>query len=261
MPPKRRLLMQQAYDEIKRRIVTLELRPGQRIDDVELATQLALSRTPIREAIFLLGSEGLIDVNSDIGIIVRPVGLTDISHLIEMQFVVAKTVARLAATRMRPDQLNELRLAAAAVEAAIERRDPLAITSTNATFHRVEAASVDNSRLEGVARTLEDERQRLAYVCFGGTREWGRLDEHFKKVIVQHASLVKAYEAHDPVAAEVVAVEHVRLFRNRILQYLTSEEIEFTLSDSELDAISLRSQDGLAAMLDGDGVTGDRRRR
>jgi len=231
--------MEQAYDEIKRRIVTLELLPGQRLDDVELSNELALSRTPIREAIFLLGSEGLIDVKSNAGIIVRPLDLLDIAQLIEMQFVIVKAVSRLAAERIDPNQLRQLRSAADEVEAAIKNRDALAITSSNADFHKIEATAAGNSRLLAVVRSIEDERQRLAYLCFGGTRPWEDLGDHFRKVVRDHQWLIEAYDAHDPDRAEKTAVSHVLLYRDRILQYLAAEEPRYTITGRELRAIAL----------------------
>jgi DNA-binding GntR family transcriptional regulator len=218
MARKSRARMEQAYDEIKRRIITLELLPGQRLDDVELSTELALSRTPVREALFLLGSEGLIDVKSDAGIIVRPLDLLDVAQLIEMQFVTA----------------------AEEVETAINNKDTLRITSSNAEFHKIEATGAGNGRLLTVVRSIEDERQRLAYLCFGGTRPWGDLDEHFKKVVGHHRSLIEAYHAHDPDRAEETAISHVLLFRDRILRYLSVEEPTYTITAKELEAISIR---------------------
>jgi DNA-binding GntR family transcriptional regulator len=231
--------MQQAHDEIKRRIVTLELRPGQRLDDIELAAQLKLSRTPIREAIFLLGSEGLVDINDDNGIIVRPLDLLATGQLLEVHLVLVKAVSRLAAARRTSAQMDALNEAARAVEVAVERRDPLAVTSTNAEFHRREGALTGNPRLQAMVTSVEDERQRLAYVCFGGTHEWGHLDDHFRKVVDDHRRLIDAYERGDANAAEKVAVAHARLFRDRIVQFLTVEEPKYSLAGelSELNAL------------------------
>ena len=83
MPRKERSLMEQAYAELKRRIITLELKPGQRLDDYELSQELKFSRTPVREAIFLLGAEGWVDIRSKAGFIVRPLDLVDIAHFFE----------------------------------------------------------------------------------------------------------------------------------------------------------------------------------
>jgi DNA-binding GntR family transcriptional regulator len=239
MPRKSRLLMQQAHDEIKRRIVTLELRPGQRLDDIELAAQLKLSRTPIREAIFLLGSEGLVDINDDTGIIVRPLDLVSTGQLLEVHLVLVKAVSRLVAARRTAAHMDALNEAARAVEVAVDGRDPLAVTSTNAEFHRREGAATGNPRLQAMVSSVEDERQRLAYVCFGGTHEWGHLDDHFRKVVDDHRRLIDAYDSADADSAEEVAVSHVRLFRDRIVQFLTVEEPKYSLASDLAESSGL----------------------
>src|SRR5258708_2668167 len=129
MPRTNRFLMQQAYTELKRRIVTLELEPGKRIDDSELSAHLALSRTPVREALFRLGAEGLIDISSKAGFVVKPLDLLDITHLFEAHIVIAKAVARIAPYRVSERQLGVIRQAVVDVDAAIGRQDCLGITS------------------------------------------------------------------------------------------------------------------------------------
>jgi DNA-binding GntR family transcriptional regulator len=258
MARKDRRLMQHAYREIKRRIITLELQPGQRIDDVHLAGELDLSRTPVREAIFLLGSEGLIEVNSGAGTIVRSLDLLDISQLLEMHLVVSKAVARLAAMRIEPAQIAELQAAAARVEDAIADRDALATTSANSDFHRIEATAAHNKHLEAAAGSIEDQLQRLAYVCFCGLREWSELDGHFRRMGKDHERLIAAYEKGDAEDAEAIALAHVTLFRDRIRHYLLSQDAQFTIKDGELEAVALTTEDirnrSRSAMSAGDGV-------
>lgn len=236
--------MRQAYDEIKRRIITLELKPGQRLDDYDLSVELKISRTPVREAIFLLGSEGLVDIRTKAGFIVHPLDLLDITHLFEAHVVLAKAVARLAARRATEAGLEAMRATAREVESAIERRDYLAITASNARLHRLEAAAARNQHLQAMAESIHDHGQRLAYLCFGGAGgEWGELDEHFRKVRRHHEQMLAALAAHDSERAEKIATEHVRLFRNRVQAFLVSETIEgFALSDEELETVSLTTE-------------------
>jgi len=91
--------MQQAYLEVKDRIVTLELRPGQRLDDIGLGVQLGLSRTPVREALHRLMSEGLVTISPGNGMAVRALDLLDVGQLFEAHVVVARAIARLCAVR------------------------------------------------------------------------------------------------------------------------------------------------------------------
>lgn len=238
MPRKERSLMEQAYTELKRRIITLELKPGQRLDDYELSQELKFSRTPVREAIFLLGAEGWVDIRSKAGFIVRPLDLVDIAHFFEAHIVLAKAVARFAAVRVTAAELAEMWETVAEVEAAIERRDYLAVTAANAKLHRLEGAATHNDILKGMAESVHDQGQRLAYLCFGGVGGQRDLEQHFDTVIAQHRSMVLALEKGDFRLAESIAVEHVRLFRKRVQDYMASE-IEFELTDEDLAGIAV----------------------
>jgi DNA-binding GntR family transcriptional regulator len=238
--------MQQAYDEIKRRIVVLELQPGQRLDDYDLSVELELSRTPVREAIFRLAAEGLVDIRSNAGFIVRPLDLLDIANLFEAHIVVGKAVARLAARRVQPEELARMRELVEAVEEAIERRDYLAMTSRNADLHRLEAAATKNRHLREMADSIHDQGQRLAYLCFGGAGgDEHRLAEHFERVRAHHRQMLAALEAGDAEAAERIVTAHVALFRKRVQTYLESEAIEgFEVSDDDLAVAALERNGG-----------------
>jgi DNA-binding GntR family transcriptional regulator len=230
-----RSLMRQAYEEIKRRIITLQLEPGARIDDIELAADLSLSRTPVREALFLLGSEGLIVMQNRAGFTVRALDLGDIADLFEVHSVTAKAVARLAASRATDADVEALAEAAGSVEQAIDARDHLAVTQTNAAFHRVEAAAAHNRHLRDMANSIHDHGERLAYLCFGGEREWGSLDTYFDKVKLDHRAAVDAYRRHDVEEAERLATAHVRQFAHRVQAWIESEAIAgFEIDDDDL---------------------------
>jgi DNA-binding GntR family transcriptional regulator len=237
---KDRLLVQQAYDELKRRIITLEIEPGARIDDFELSADLEFSRTPVREAIFLLAAERLVDIGPRGGFVVRPLDLLDIRHLFEAHIVVAKAVAGLAARRVTAADLEAMAVAVQDVEQAIGARDYLTITIANARLHKLEAAAAHSRHLRAMADSIHDQGQRLAYLCFGGGHEWGELDDHFARVREHHDGLIRAYRARDADAAAQTATEHVKLFRRRVQAYLESEAPEpFTISPDDIEAVAL----------------------
>lgn len=214
--------MERAYSEIRARFMTLQLTPGAQIDDLQLSRELGLSRTPVREALFLLASEGLVEVRAG-GFSTRPLDLVDITELFEAHIVVAKAVARLAATRMTESALADLRAADEEVNAAIDRADPPGIAAANARLHRLEADVAGNDYLRGLAHQVHDQGQRLGYLAFGGRDDWASLRPHFEKVRHDHGALVAAYETGDPERAELVATRHVQLFRQRIRQFLVAD--------------------------------------
>ena len=233
MPRKKRSLMEQAYADLKNRIITLDLKPGERLDDYDLSRELKFSRTPIREAIFLLGAEGWVDIRSKAGFIVRPLDLADVSNLFETHIILAKAVARLAALRITPDELAAIHATSDRISAAIDKRDYLTITAENAELHKLESAASHNSILQGMAESVHEQGQRLAYLCFGGSGVKKNLDDHFRRVIGDHQDMLTALERHDPEMAEKVALHHVRLFRTRVQDFLETE-VDFQLTDDDL---------------------------
>lgn len=236
MPKRDRSLMEQAHRTIKDLILTVQLRPGEQLDDIQLAGSLGLSRTPVREALFQLGSEGLVTIGTRGGFTVRPLDLFDVGQLFEAHVVVARSVARLLAVRVTDTEIADLVTATKAVDAAIARRHPASIAATNAELHRREAEAARNEHLKRLAWSLVDQGQRLAFLCFGGdaAEHGGDLDEHFTRVAHDHDEFLDAIRAHDPDHAERVAARHVQLFRTRTLNYLANSPAEEVQLDIDL---------------------------
>lgn len=216
-----RSMMESAYAHIKQQIMVLELEPGMPVDDAGISKQLGISRTPVREALFRLSTEGLIlSDKSKSGFFVRSLDLLGISSLFEAHVVVARAIARLVAVNAEPADIEAMREAEQEVVLAIRQQDPAAVAATNAQLHRIEAMASKNSFLTGLALSIHDHGQRLGYLAFGGKTSWDLLYEHFENVQGDHSSLIAAYEARDPDRAEEIAGRHVILFRDRILAFL-----------------------------------------
>ena len=94
------LIADHAYQELRHRIVTLRLRPGTVLREDELMRDLAIGRTPLREAVKRLALEGLVEVRPRSGTYVTDVEATDIVHIAEVRAELEPQAARLAATRM-----------------------------------------------------------------------------------------------------------------------------------------------------------------
>lgn len=225
VPKRNRSLMEQAHASIKDRIMTLDLRPGQRLDDIALGRELELSRTPIREALYRLSSEGLVIVNGG-GFSVRPLDLLDVGQLFEAHLVVARTVGRLLARRASEDDLRQLQDAKDNVEKCIARRDPAQIAVSNAALHRLEASMAGNEHIKALAWSVLDQEQRLAYLSFGGHQDWTDLADHFDHVCRDHDEFLEAVRDRAADAAEDIAARHVRLFRDRLQRLMTSDQID-----------------------------------
>lgn len=238
--------MDSAHDSIKRRIVTLRFRPGQRLDDITIAAELRLSRTPVREALFRLGSEGLVTVGPRGGFMVRPLDLVDISQLFEAHAVVARSVARMLASRATDAEIAALKEAAEDVREATRTQSAAEISATNAHLHRLEAEFARNEHLRGLAWAIHDQGQRLAFLCFGGDAAFDEnLSAHFTRTCRDHDESLDAVQAHNADAAEEIAARHVRLFRERVVAFLERNSVDHVTLGADLPAppvlVQLRS--------------------
>ncbi len=236
MPKVTRGAMQDAYNEVLARIMTLRLRPSERMDEFALAAEMGISRTPVREAMFRLASEGFV-VSSRGGFRVRDFDLVDTRSLFEAHLIAAQGVAQLLALRVRGSNLEQLRELTQQVDGACAANDPAQISERNASLHILEAKLTGNNHLlDHMTRLLRLE-QRLAYVSFGGdgalvvsTRD---LQAHYDRTCADHHSHLAAIAAGDGQEAARIAAQHVRLFENRVVTM-------FTEGTRELESLRIR---------------------
>lgn len=226
-----RSLMQEAYEAVKARIVSLQFRPGERLDERRLEAEVAVGRTPIREALFALSAEGLVEILPNRGASVRPLMLADIRDLFEVLTLIERFSARLAAPRVTGPELRALRAAHTEINRAIRGRDYLAITYANSRFHRLIFSASGNTYLGQMYDLLHPQSQRLAYLCFSTElRTRARLRDHFAQVRADHEAILRHLARQDPDALEKTVVGHVQLFRERVQGLLeTGEAEEFVL--------------------------------
>lgn len=237
MPKRDRSSMQAAVEEIRRRILDLELRPGQRVDDIGLSVELKLSRTPVREALFQLSSEGLIDVGPRGGFVVRGLDLLDIRELFEAHLILARSVARLVVARATDADLQELETANDTVNLAVLKGEPSGIARANSALHQLEARIARNAYLGTLAGRIHSQGQRLAFLSFGGD---GLTDpdlaRHYQIACDDHAASLLAFRARDADLAEEIAGRHVNVFRNRITTFLDTGLLERVTTADLADA-------------------------
>jgi DNA-binding GntR family transcriptional regulator len=99
---------EQAYQEIKQRIITTELSPGSVINEAEMMEELGFGRTPVREALKKLQSDDLVVVKPRRGIFVSELAITDLSQIFEVRIELESLAARIATQRITESQLEQL---------------------------------------------------------------------------------------------------------------------------------------------------------
>jgi DNA-binding GntR family transcriptional regulator len=136
---------QQVADAMRSLIMRGELRPGQPLPEASLASLLGMSRNTVREAFRLLGAEGLVAYQVHRGVVVRRLTSADIADIYAARRVLEVSALGMA---VRPAQLDGLRDAVDAAEAAAAQGDWAAVATSNLQFHQHIVALIGSSRLD-----------------------------------------------------------------------------------------------------------------
>lgn len=151
-------LRQQVYDYLRSQMNRGELRPGSVINIGEMSARFGISRTPLREALLQLESEGFVTIFPRKGIIVNPLTEDDIRHAYEIIGALEASVVLNESFRINPSGINEMRRLNRHMREALDRDDFDTFYSHNIAFHNV---YLDLSENRGLVRTVMTLKQRL----------------------------------------------------------------------------------------------------
>lgn len=184
---------------LRDRIVTGELEPGERVNEVTLATQLEVSRGPIREALQQLASEGLVELRPKRGAYVRTFDRDQLVNLYAVRIVLEMLAARLAAARRTDTQLAALRssIAKASEGVAAEAHYPFELD-----LHRLIVDAAGNPELSRFL-SLVNQQIRL------GRARSGWEPQRAPSAVKEHVAIVDAVAAGDPDAAAAAMQAHL----------------------------------------------------
>ena len=191
------------YDMLRDEILKLTLPPGSPVDEVQLAERFGMSRTPIREALVRLASEGLVETLPNRSTLVSNIGVLSLPAFFDAITLMYRVTTRLAAQHHRSEDLVAIRAQQAKFAAAVAMQDALAMISTNRQFHAAIAEAGRNPYYYGLfVRLLDDGRRilRLYYQSFDD-----RLPEEY---VHEHEDMIAAIAARDIARADTLARAH-----------------------------------------------------
>ncbi len=134
--PARRDNVEQVYRRVREAILTGEISAGTAMSQVALADELGVSRTPLREALRMLQSEGLVDAQANRRVTVRPISATDLEELVVMRVALETESVRLSVPRLIPEDLAALAGRLAEMAHFAEAKDYARWQAPHAAFHR-----------------------------------------------------------------------------------------------------------------------------
>ncbi|GAA2026687.1 hypothetical protein GCM10009819_07390 [Agromyces tropicus] len=206
-------LAEQAYRDLRARIVRLELPPGAKLSERTLAVKTGFGITPIREALARLRQEHLVESLPRVGTRVAPLTLRDMREILDVWSLIGPEVFRLGVARLGPDQVEHVRqLAEDAVRLRTDpSREPHEWTAPSSEIYDLLCRMCGNQRLARLAKDAEAEVQRVFSVIMSDRAAAEKL----------RSAEMPPFPPLEPEQAELAATqmaEFHRRFADQILQ-------------------------------------------
>ncbi|MDX9888701.1 MAG: GntR family transcriptional regulator [Anaerovoracaceae bacterium] len=190
------------YDELKMKIMMGLIAPGTRMMEVELAEEMGVSRTPVREAIRKLEKEGMISIEPRRGAYASSLSNQDMVDILEVRQTMEGLAADLATIRFTEEQKNELLEVSQAFNQAVEKGDMEQMISLDTLFHHLIVQGTGNKLLAVMVGQLQDMVLRFRYLYYDDFRRAEKMPQ-------EHKEILDAILGGDPVKARMAADNHI----------------------------------------------------
>ncbi len=202
MEPTKLYLADQVFERIEEDILNGRYAYGDILSENTLAADLGVSRTPVREALNRLATEGLVQVLSKRGTMVIGIQQQDVAAMYEVRLRVEGLAARIAAESGSPDHVQRMQeiLTLQALNVEQNNADRLKILDTD--FHQEIYAMCQNAYLENLLRDLHHRLQRFR-------RQSVTVHKRSVQAFKEHNAIFDAIAEHKPVEAEQAMISHI----------------------------------------------------
>ncbi len=205
--PLREIVCENLRDAIKKGI----LEPGERLMEVQLADELGISRTPVREAIRKLEQEGYVIMMPRRGTYVSNISEGDVKEIFEIRSALESLAAGLAARRIEQNELEDLQSLLNEIEGYIKQNNIEKIVETDVKFHGLLYQVSRNNRLVGIINNLKEQLARFRTLSMSYP---GRLQATFE----EHSEMVEAISNGDVSSARDAAERHMEQAEETLLK-------------------------------------------
>jgi len=193
---------QLVVQRLRHAIIAGELPPGSWLRQVELSTIAGVSRTPIREALMQLASEGLVAMHPHKGVMAMPLSLDEFQDLYLVRDAVEPIAARLSAERMASDNVRRMECLLAELEMRVD--DFRAFLAIEGQMRALQYGSCGRPNLSRVVESFRERAARYLHL-------FAAIDGHTRDKLRLDSAMVSAYRAHDGVTAERLTREALRM--------------------------------------------------
>ncbi len=202
-----RPLREIVYEELKRRIMTGKITPHTRMMEVDLAEDMGVSRTPVREAIRKLEKEGLVTIEPRKGAYASDISAEDMVNVLTVREELEALAAGIAASRITGEQISRMEHLTDLYAQAIEANDTAAIIDYDEQFHQAIVSVTDNRTLIQFVSNLQELVLRFRYLYYEDFSRYRNMPE-------EHHHIIDALKSGDEKRASEVVREHIHSLKS-----------------------------------------------
>jgi DNA-binding GntR family transcriptional regulator len=200
---RRRYLHDEVADRLRELILSGELEPKARVNELELCERFGTSRTPLREAIKILSSEGLVELLPNRGARVASLSAGEIDEMVQVVAGLEAVAAELACVRAGEDEIDAIAADTDAMAEAWLKRDETAYFTLNRAVHEGLMAAARNATLSGIYANLSSRIQRMRYTAH-------KTEEQWRRAMGEHREMVRLLRARDGEKLAALMKLHIR---------------------------------------------------
>ena len=204
------------YDTIRDEILSLQLEPGQFLDETTLAERFGMSRSPVREALIRLSGEDLVVTLSNRSTIVAPIDIQSFPKYVEALDIAQRMNTRLAAELRSESDLKAIAARQRDFVAAVKSGRHLAMSEANKNFHMAIAAAGRNPYLAAFYDRLLNQGRRMLHLHFRYLEEGN--EGHL--LTDEHDEMLAAIRDRNIERADTLAHLHTRQFRDNFMDFM-----------------------------------------
>lgn len=190
---------------IKENIISLELAPGSQISEKELAAELGLSRTPIREALIELAKVKIVDIQPQKKTTVAPVDYRLVEEARFIRLVMECAVIELACRQAQPEDLQRLKKNVKLQNFYLENDDPDTLMHLDNEFHRTLFEIAEKPQAFDLIQNVSVHFDRVRSMALSSVKDL--------RIVQDHADMAAAIERRDPEAARALMEKHLSRYK------------------------------------------------
>lgn len=190
------------FNTLRQAILRGELKPGERLMEIQLANKLGVSRTPIREALRKLELEGLVNMVPRKGAEVADITEKSLRDVLEVRKALEELSVQLACEKITEEEIEELKRVAERFKDTLDDQDVTKIAEADVAFHDVIYTATDNQKLILLLNNLREQmyRYRVEYLKKG---------EAYPQLIAEHEELIDNISKRNKEEATRIMCEHI----------------------------------------------------